>query len=172
MILEERFFECGIHRWDESVIEGTRLRCTQSRACRKICRREREVWQRTRLQRACSAMHQCPTMTPGELIFSKRRGLIAFAVGDCFLYSWYNHPTWIIKETMLKAVAYLSYAWVVQLHRRERGTWRNPGREFNGAWFRISVWQREFKRLLAEREKLRFLFLHPYIDLNPRLSYS
>lgn len=32
-------------------------------------------------------------------------------------------PTWIIKETMLKAVAYLSYAWVAQLRRRRR----NPG---------------------------------------------
>lgn len=70
-----------------------------------------------------------PSTTPTGLIFPIRHRLIAFAVGNCFLYSWYNHPIWIIKETMLKAVAYLSYAWVVQLHRRGLNL-RNLDREF------------------------------------------
>ena len=64
-----------------------------------------------------------------DLIFPIRHRLIAFAVGNCFLYTSYNHPIWIIKETMLKAVAYLSYAWVVQLHRH-RLNLRNLDREF------------------------------------------
>lgn len=70
-----------------------------------------------------------PSTTPTGLIFPIRPRLIAFPVGNCFLYSWYNHPIWIIKETMLKAVAYLSYAWVVQLHRRGLNL-RNLDHEF------------------------------------------